>query len=149
MLLFCCKARRKRIEYSRSREKHSTTSLVPPTHLSCSIRFPRALQRNRAQSRLFDGFQIWRFSMKKKANLKQLSLWRPPASSENSRFSPIPLYWTGFRPIGPGMAKNEFCNIQSILSDLSEPRYVWIKLFVSVIFSAPLVLDKCSKYGRR
>ena len=41
------------LEYSRSREKHSTTSRVSPTLLSCSSRFLRALQQNRVQSRLF------------------------------------------------------------------------------------------------
>ena len=50
--LFCCKALRKRLEHSRSREKHSTSSRVSPYTSLCSSRFLRALQQNRAQSRL-------------------------------------------------------------------------------------------------
>ena len=45
----CNKRKRKRIEQSRSREKHSTTSPYPLSLLYS--RFPRALQQNRAQSR--------------------------------------------------------------------------------------------------
>ena len=45
----CNKRKRKRIEQSWSREKHSTTSPYPISLLYS--RFPYALQRNRAQSR--------------------------------------------------------------------------------------------------
>ena len=45
----CNKRKRKRIEQSRSREKHSATSPYPLSLLYS--RFPRALQQNRAQSR--------------------------------------------------------------------------------------------------
>ena len=41
-VLFCCKAFRKRLQQPRSREKHSTTSCVPPRLLSCSSHFLRA-----------------------------------------------------------------------------------------------------------
>ena len=58
--LFCCKALRKRLEHLRNGEKRSTVSRVCPyTSFVLYSRFLRALQQNRAQSRLLYLFSRW------------------------------------------------------------------------------------------
>lgn len=47
-------------------------------------------------------------------------LWRLPTSGEKTAFFTFLLFWSSFRLISTGMAKNEFCNNKSIFSDLSD-----------------------------